>query len=120
MRNEVYADGRLRERWDDATRTYTAWDANGVQTSTRPYNSAENAAADAAVAAAAIAAARATNRAAVRLIITDLQAEKDRMDPVIAKTNAQIGPADTKDVARSARRIADAAIELARFVQDVP
>jgi hypothetical protein len=115
-----YVGGVLRERWDDTTRTYTAWNASGVQTATRPYTAAENAAADAAAAAAAADAARTATRAAVRLIVTDLQAEKDRMDPIIAKSNAQITAADTKDVARSARRIADAAIELARFVQDQP
>lgn len=120
MSAERYQGGVLRERWDDTTRTYTAWNASGVQTSTRPYDAAENALADAAVASAAVAAARVANRAAVKLVITDLQAEKDRMDPVIAKTNAQITGADTKDVARAAKRIADAAIELARFVQDVP
>lgn len=120
MSAEVFdANKVLRERWDDTTRTYTAWNAAGVQTSTRPYTATENARADAEVAAAAVVAARAANRAAVKLIITDLQLEKDRMDPVIAKANASITGADTKDVARSAKRVADAGIELARFIQDM-
>ena len=47
MRRESYdQNGVLRERWDDTTRTYTAWDANGVQTQLRPYSAAENAEAD--------------------------------------------------------------------------
>lgn len=50
--NEVFdGNGTLRERWDDDTRTYTEWDAEGAQTSTRPYTAEENAAADAALAA---------------------------------------------------------------------
>lgn len=68
----------------------------------------------------AVRTARAASRAAVKAIITDLQAEKARADAVIAKTTAQITGADTKDVARAAKRIADAAIDLARFVQDSP
>jgi hypothetical protein len=50
----VYVDGVLRERWDDTARVYTAWDAQGVQTTSRPYTAAENAAADAAIARAAV------------------------------------------------------------------
>lgn len=44
--NQNYNNGVLREQWDDGTRTYTAWDASGVQTSTRPYTTQENADAD--------------------------------------------------------------------------
>lgn len=104
------------EQWDDDTRTYTRF---ADPASSRPYNAQENVAADARVASAAAQAARDETRAAVKLIITDLQAEKARCDVVIAKTNAQITGADTKDVARAGKRIADAAIELARFVQDM-
>ena len=50
---ETYIDGSLRERWDDATRTITTWDAAGTLTSTRPYGAAENAAANKAISAAA-------------------------------------------------------------------
>lgn len=64
-------------------------------------------------------AAREAQRTIVKAIITDLQAEKARADAVIAKTNNQITGADTKDVARAAKRIADAAIDLTRFVQDM-
>lgn len=52
----------------------------------------------------------------VDTIIEDLKVEKDRLQVVIDKANAQIGPADTKDVARAAKRIADAAIDLAKYV----
>lgn len=68
------------------------------------------------IAARAARAARETTRVAVKAIITDLQAEKARVDAVIAKSNATITGADTKDVARAAKRIADAAIDLARYV----
>jgi hypothetical protein len=110
--------GRLVQLWDDASRTYTEYDAQGVQVLSRPYTVEENAAADAEAAAVVAAEARAAQRALVKAIITDLQAEKARADAVIAKTNNQISGADTKDVARAAKRIADAAIDLARFVQD--
>jgi hypothetical protein len=63
-------------------------------------------------------AAHEAQRAVVKQIVTDLQAEKARAQLVIDKTNAQITGSDTKDVARAAKRIADAAIDLARFVQD--
>lgn len=42
----IYQAGVLRERWDDATRTYTTFNASGAQTSTRPYTASENAEAD--------------------------------------------------------------------------
>ena len=48
--NGTYIEGVLREQWDDDTRTFTAYDAQGQQTSTRPYTAEENAAADAALA----------------------------------------------------------------------
>jgi hypothetical protein len=60
---------------------------------------------------------RNADRLAVQAIITDLQAEKDRCQVVIDKTAANITGGDTKDVARAAKRIADAAIDLARFVK---
>lgn len=53
MSTRVYTAGVLREQWDDATRTYTAWTAQGaLVTSTpqapnpRPYTAAENTQAD--------------------------------------------------------------------------
>ena len=46
MSTMVFEDGVLVEQWDDVTRTYTAWTTQGVQTSTRPYTSDENAQAD--------------------------------------------------------------------------
>jgi hypothetical protein len=50
---DLYVDNVLRERWDDGTRTYTAYSATGSVTSTRPYTAAENVNADALVTAAA-------------------------------------------------------------------
>lgn len=51
MNREHYVLGVLRERWEDTKRKYTEYDAQGQQTSTRPYTTEENAAADAALAA---------------------------------------------------------------------
>ena len=117
---ELFTDGVLRERRDDTARTVTTYGPTGQVTSTRPYTTAENAAADAAAAAEAAREERAADRAKVKAIITALQAEKTRVQAVIDKSNAAITGADTKDVARAAKRIADAAIDLARFVRDTP
>ena len=58
-------------------------------------------------------------RATVKAIINDLRAEKARAQTVIDTPNATINTSPAphiKDVARAAKRIADAAIDLARFV----
>ena len=58
-------------------------------------------------------------RATVKAIITDLQAEKARAQSVIDTPNATINASPAphiKDVARAAKRIAGAAIDLARYV----
>lgn len=115
----TYPNGALWEVWDDVTRTHTTYNEQGGVVSVEPYTPEENAAADAAAAEAAAEAAAAALRAAVKQIVTDLQAEKVRLDAVIAKSNASITGADTKDVARASKRIADAAIDLARVVQNL-
>ena len=126
MTIDTYRDGVLVERADPITRTVTYWDEDGVlipsieeAPNPRPYTPEENAAADAAALVEAARLAREETRLAVKAIITDLQAEKARCDVVIAKPNNTITGADTKDVARAGKRIADAAIELARFVRDM-
>ena len=104
---------------NDTTRTVTTYDETGAVASTRPHTAEENAAADAAVAEAAARAQRVADRLTVRAIITDLQAEKARAQAVIDTPNATIksNPAPyVNDVARAAKRIADAAIDLARYV----
>ena len=71
------------------------------------------------LAARAAAAQYEADRLAVRQIITDLRAEKARAQAVIDTPNATIksNPAPyVVDVARAAKRIADAAIDLARYV----
>ena len=118
MRHETYIDGILRERRDDTARTVTTYDETGAVASTRPYTAEENAAADAAVAEAAARAQRVAGRLTVRAIITDLQAEKARAQAVLDTPNATIksNPAPyVVDVARAAKRIADAALDLARY-----
>ena len=105
---------------DDVSRKVHTYAIDGTELGLpRDYTLEENEEADRAAALATVGAEREATRAAVQLIITDLKLEKDRMDPVLAKTPAQITGGDTKDVARAAKRIADAAIELARFVQDM-
>ena len=65
------------------------------------------------------AAAYEAQRLLVKAIITDLRAEKARAQTVIDATNATINNSPApyiKDTARAAKRIADAAIDLARYV----
>ena len=79
------------------------------QWTVRPWTAEE-------LAAQAAAAQYEAQRLTVRQIVTDLQAEKTRAQVVIDKANAAITGADTKDVARAAKRIPDATIDLARYV----
>lgn len=104
---------------DDATRTVTTYDETGTVLAVTPYTAEQSAAADQAAAEAAAQAEREAARTAIKAIINDLQTEKARAQAVIDKANNQISGADTKDVARAAKRIADAAIDLARFVRDL-
>jgi hypothetical protein len=92
-----YSGTVLREKWDDATRTYTAYDAAGAQTSTRAYNAAENAEANAIVA---------TSNAST--IDTNLAADLVTLQAMIDATNATINASPAsyiKDLARVQRRI---------------
>ena len=82
------------------------------QWAVRPWTAEE-------LAAQAAAAQQDADRLAVRQIINDLRAEKARAQVVIDTPNATINTSPAphiKDVARAAKRIADAAIDLARFV----
>ena len=82
------------------------------QWTVRPWAEAE-------LAAKAEQAAYAAQRATVKAIINDLRAEKARVQTVIDIPNATINTSPAphiKDVARAAKRIADAAIDLARYV----
>ena len=82
------------------------------QWAVRPWTEAE-------LAAKAEQAANEALRATVKAIINDLRAEKARAQTVIDTPNATINTSPAphiKDVARAAKRIADAAIDLARFV----
>lgn len=104
---------------NDTTRTVATYDEAGAVTSTHPHTASENAAADAAEAAQAAQAAYEAQRLTVKAIIADLKAEKDRAQAVIDTPNATIrtNPAPyIVDVARAAKMIADAAIDLARYV----
>lgn len=111
-----YTDSFLSEWKDDATRKVYTFAPDGTQSSIRDYTPEENAEADAAAAELAIQTESAARKAVVKQIVTDLQAEKARVQMVIDKSNAQITAGDTKDVARAAKRIADAAIDIARLL----
>lgn len=120
MNYRSYDDNGVLRVWhDDVTRTVYVYGEDGVQTSSQPYTAAQNAEADYWAAIEASRVAREAARAIVKLIVTDLQAEKARVQPIIDKDNALLKVGDIKDVARAAKRIADAAIELSKFVQDI-
>jgi hypothetical protein len=95
------ATGRLVERWDDDTRTYTRWDDGGAVVETRPYTEQENAQADAAAAAAeAIRNESATSQ--------KLQRDMDAIQAILDETNAGLrdDPARAlKDLAHATRRL---------------
>lgn len=112
----VYEEGSLIEQWNDVAQTYSDFRTNPA--TVRPYTAEEIAEAGVRTAESQATESRRVARLAVKAIITDLQAERARCDVVIAKSNAQTSGADTKDIARAAKRIADAAIDLARFIQD--
>lgn len=57
----------------------------------------------------------ATLRAQVGDSLTALRASTDSLQAVVGKTNAQIGPGDTKDVARECRRVARQVLALSRL-----
>jgi hypothetical protein len=102
MSTIVYQDGVLREKWDDASRAYTEWDATGAQVSTRPYTADENAAADAS-AAQATADANAASTSS-KLITVDFPAAQ----AIINESNSDINsnPAsEIKDLAKAVRRL---------------
>ena len=82
------------------------------QWTVRPWTAEE-------LAAKAEQAANEALRATAKAIVNDLRAEKARAQTVIDTPNATINTSPAphiKDVARAAKRIADAAIDLARFV----
>jgi malic enzyme len=95
------AEGVLREIWDDATRTYRTYDPAGVQLSTRPYTTEENARA----VAEATQLTEATNKGAIEAnIVQDLAAMQTIIDTANATINAS--PASyIKDIARAIRRL---------------
>lgn len=107
MRHETYdSAGRLRERWDDTTRTYTAWDAAGVQTTSRPYNAAENARANDGTQEVT----ETTNKSSIQ---ANLQADLAAMQAIIDQTNASLrtDPAPAiKAIARNNRRLTKMAL----------
>jgi len=84
MSRQVYQDGKLLEQWDDLTRTYTAYDAQGTVTGSRPYTAAENTTADATAAALLEVTNEATVRAETEAQLAKLDAE------IIVKTNAEL------------------------------
>lgn len=107
MSQIVYQDGVRREWWDDATRTYTAYDEAGVPIVERPYTAEENAVADADAAANVLAANKVTVDQRLAEHFTEIQT-------LVATTNAEINDnpaAEIKKVARAVRRLIRVALQ---------
>jgi len=104
---DYYVDNVLRERWDDTTRTYTAWDEDGVETENRPYSAEENARAD----AEAHEQEQESNKSTIE---TNLEADLEAMQAVIDQENAALrdDPSqEVKDIARAVRRLIRMALD---------
>lgn len=90
MSRQIYSNGTLREEWDDTTRTYTAWDAQGGQVTQRDYTPEEDAAADLREAERAEVANRSSIEAAVDSALTSLGQIITDMGTLAGTTNATI------------------------------
>lgn len=91
MRTETWTDGKLREQWNDLTRTYTSWDADGEIVEVRAYTAAENSAADARAAAANAQAATAADLTSkMQNALTNNLAYLNLASPSAAQSQAQI------------------------------
>jgi hypothetical protein len=99
--HQVYENGVLREQWDDTTRTYTAWDADGDQTEQRPYTAEENAQADAAAVQATQTANKSTIEVNLEQDLAAMQAIKDTPNATINDSPASY----IKEVAVAVRRL---------------
>lgn len=86
MSAQVFADGVLREWWDDETRTYRAFDAAGVETLSRAYTADENQVADARAAQEA----RDTNERDLRDKAAQAIALNDAFLALASPSNAQV------------------------------
>lgn len=101
MSRQVFQNSVLREWWNDATRTYTTYNASGAQTSTRPYTAAEDAEADADAAVATAVTNEEQIVAALNTALGGLQTLIDTSNATI-KADPQIY---IKDLARTLRRV---------------
>jgi len=112
--------GTLLESWEDGTRTYTDYRPDPDET--RPYTPEENAGADERAAEELAAAEHAATEERVRAIVDDLKVEKDKLDAIVETDSATINDspaAYVKDTARSAKRIADACVDLSKYVGEL-
>ena len=92
--------------------TFTLYDADNVVVESRPATEHEAAALDHSNRRDNATVLNTQVGADISVLLTSIEALK----VIYNKTNANIGPADTKDVAREARRIARQVIALSRLV----
>ena len=84
MSNDIYREGSLAERWDDAARTVTTYGSTGQVTNTRPYTAQENADAD-------VRAAGETQAAVAAALAADAGADEAKIAQAIATLLVLLG-----------------------------
>jgi hypothetical protein len=102
---ETWRDGVLRERWNDATRVYTRWNAAGVQVEQRAYTAAENTQADARAAAEALITNRSTLEAKAAAGIAANTTDQAQAETVRAAANTLAGTTGTFTTAQASTHI---------------
>lgn len=108
--NTHYDDGRPHEVYDDFSRIYTRYSQEGEILEQRPYTAEESVVLDKA------AANRQTLNDQLEADLAVLLSSIETLKAIYSKTNAEIGPKDTKDVARETRRVARSLVRVVRLL----
>lgn len=98
--------------YDDDLRLVTIRDSTGIVIQQRPYTVEENSTADA---KQTLVTNETTLTVDAKTTIVTLQQSTIALQAIIDKTNANIGPADTKDLAREVKTIARQVLRLTRL-----
>lgn len=109
-------DTGVTERWDDEARVFTRTDPDGVMLESRPFHEGEIPLEDTRAAAKVKAQNEATLREQARVSIDTLLASIEALKTIYSKANSEIGPNDTKNVARETRRVARQLVTITRIV----
>lgn len=109
-------DSGNTERWDDEERVYTLTDPDGVVLESRPFYEGEIPLAEARAASEIKVQNEAVLREQAKASVDALLASIESLKTIYNKANSEIGPRDTKDVARETRRVARQLVTITRIV----